>query len=82
MDSVSLLFFSVLTVGIASPKQDAQKALFDAYMRHTHIEDNVEKRADKLRRDVVSDEARFYLGYAGYIGKTVIDKRIVFTWRF
>jgi hypothetical protein len=74
----SLLFISVAALVIASPQGDADKALARAYLKHTGIDRSLKD----FEKDHTPEEARIYLGYAAYISKTMIDKKIVFTWRF
>jgi hypothetical protein len=81
MDPTSLLFFSCLAVGIASPKPDAHSHILDAYLRQSGIEQNLDKLGHHYEQKI-PDEVKIYAGWAGYISKTVVDRKIVFTWRF
>lgn len=82
MDPTSLLFFSALTVFVAVPEGGARQATLNAYMKQSGIESNINDTLKYLERRELSKEAKIYLGYTAYIGKTLIDKRIVFEWRF
>jgi hypothetical protein len=81
MDPTSLLFFSILSVAVASPTDEAHSALLNAYLKQSGIQSNLD-RMGKHYEHQVPEETRVYLGYAAYISKTVIDKRIVFKWSF
>jgi len=78
VDPTSALFLSVAALFIASPDDTADRAILNAYLRQSGINRSVKE----FERREVPDEARVYLGPAAYITKTLIDKRIVFTFRF
>jgi hypothetical protein len=81
LDPSSLLFFSVLTVALISPTEDARNSLLNGYMKQSGIEANLE-RFGRHYEQRVPDELKIYLGYAGYISKTITERKIVFQWRF
>lgn len=81
MDPASLLFVSVMVTAIASPTDSAHSALLNAYLKQSGIEPNL-ARVGKHYEQQVPEELKLYFGYAGFISKTMIDRRITFTWRF
>lgn len=83
MDPNSLLFFSILSVFAASPADNsAHQALFNAYLKQSGIESNINGTLKYLERRELSQEAKIYIGYTAYISKTIIDKKIVIKWGF
>jgi hypothetical protein len=78
MDTTSALFLSVAAIFIASPEDGADKALLNAYLKQSGIESHFKR----LEKKEVPDEARIYLGYAAFISKTMIDKKVVVQWKF
>lgn len=84
METSIALFALLAAVSVAGKGAPTQKSL-DAYLRYTGADvsiNNAAKGIQKSAESQVPDEARIYLASGVYVGKTLIDKKVVFTLTF
>ena len=82
MDPNSLLFLTALSMMVASPSPSADLVLMNAYLKQSGIERNIEAHAKRLERRYVSKDVKVVTGYAAYLGKVLVEKRITIQWGF
>jgi len=80
LESNALLFIMLFTAGLASNGKSVQKSA-DAFARYTGANDGINKTLNDMSKLVPNDEKFFLVGGA-FVGQTIVDRKIVFTWRF
>lgn len=80
METNIVLFIILAGVSVAGKGQPTAKSL-DAYLRYTGADtsiSNIDKRLEKS----VPEETRIYIASGVYVGKTIIDKKVVVSFTF
>jgi len=77
----NIALFTLLAIASAQNHGQATSKSLDAYLRYT----GVDKQIDVINnnaKNMVPEEVKFYLAPGIFIGKTIIDRKIVIQWTF
>lgn len=80
METNIALFIILAGVSIAGKGQPTASSL-DAYLRYTGANNTVNDISRNIER-TVPEEAKIYVASGVYLGKTIIDRKVVVTWSF
>jgi hypothetical protein len=78
VEGLLLITSLIAAQSVASGNSKATRAVTQAYYKQS----GVESMFNDFQKRELNPEARAYLGHAAFIAKTLVDQRVVFTWRF
>ena len=81
----NIFLLSLLTAASIAGKGGPAAKSWDAYARYTGMDSQINDVTKKFQTSAESsmpEESKIYLFSGYYVGKIIVEKKIVLTWRF